>query len=145
MKTTLVILLMLFSSSLFAQLSLSSSLGFGAKINSRLDYSLFQTEATVNVNYQIEKITISSKTLSAISDSTTDFFSGLQLAYDIWSKDKKTISLGAEALIGMAGKKLFGGDLKYRNEEFNLEFSVAQEYLNKELWLNLSVGVPIIK
>lgn len=126
-----------------AQFSLSTAIGYGMKINSHYDYSLYQTAVTLDPQYTIDKVTIYTEGLSVISDSSTKLFSGLKVDYAFWnikSEANKKLSANVHALLGEAGTKLFGGGINYTVDNVYVGFDASQEYLNKELWLNLSVG-----
>lgn len=141
----LILAIILFAgfSTLQAQFSLSSSVGFGAKINSQYDYSLYQTSITLDPQYTIDKVTIYTEGLSVISDSSTKLFTGLKVDYAFWDwkgESNKKLSANVHALLGEAGSKLLGGGINYTVGNIYVGLDASQEYLNKELWLNLSVG-----
>jgi len=143
MRKVIIAILFLISTSAFAQFSLSTAVGFGAKINSQYDYSLYQTSITLDPQYTIDKVTIYTEGLSVISDSSTKLFTGLKVDYAFWDwkgESNKKLSANVHALIGEAGSKLFGGGINYTVGNIYVGFDASQEYLNKELWLNLSVG-----
>jgi len=147
MKGLLFVLLLtvLTVSTSTAQFQISGTVGYGAKINKKLDYSLFQSTVTSSLQQKIDKFSIIAQGMSIISDSTTDFYGGLKLSYDFWAKKNKSLSITAHGLIGEEGKKLSGLGLIYTVDKMSLNADVSQEYKNKELFLNLGIGYAFLQ
>ena len=59
----------LISTSAFAQFNLSSGIGYGIQVNSKFDYTLFQTTVSVEPQFQFDKFSLVSQSLAMISDS----------------------------------------------------------------------------
>lgn len=128
-----------------AQLQLSGTVGYGAKINKNLDYSLYQSTVTSNLQQKIDRFSIIAQGMTINSDSTIDFYGGLKLSYDFWAKKNKSLAITAHGLIGEEGKKLSGLGLIYTVDRVSLNADVSQEYKNKELFINLGIGYAFLQ
>ena len=140
MKNAILVILLFISSISFAQFDLSSSVGFGIEINKQLDYQLFQTTVTIEPQYKIDKITLSSQSEAMQNDSNTLFYTGLKAGYEFWNKENKSLQVTGHALIGTEGRKKLGGGLTYVVDNISLNLDLSQEYKAKTFVGILSVG-----
>ena len=140
MKNAILVILLFISSISFAQFDLSSSVGFGIEINKQLDYQLFQTTVTIEPQYKIDKITLSSQSEAMQNDSNTLFFSGLKVGYQFWQQREKSLQVTGHALLGTEGRKKLGGGLTYVVDNISLNLDLSQEYKAKTFVGILSVG-----
>ena len=140
MKKAILLVLLFLSTSAFAQFDLSSSVGFGIEVNNKLDYQLFQTTVTIEPQYRIDKITLSSQSEAMQNDSNTLFYSGLKVGYEFWNKENKSLQVTGHALIGTEGRKKLGGGLTYVVDNISLNLDLSQEYKAKTFVGILSVG-----
>lgn len=141
MRKVLVIVFMLCSLSGYSQFNLGGSVGYGIKINDRLDYDLFQSSIALEPGYNIGRFQMQGIALAINNDSLTDIYSGFSLGYRVWDSGNQGIDISAHGLIGTEGRRLYGGGITYSYENLNLKLSGSQEYREKELWINLGVGM----
>ena len=140
MKKAILLVLFFLSTSAFAQFDLSSSVGFGIEVNNKLDYQLFQTTVSVEPQYRIDKITLSSQSEAMQNDSNTLFFTGLKAGYEFWQHERKSLQFTLHGLIGTEGRKKLGGGLVYSVDNISLNLDLSQEYKTKTFIGILSVG-----
>lgn len=145
MKKALLLVLFFITSSAFAQFNLSSSVGFGIEVNSKLDYQLFQTTVAIQPQFTIDKITLSSQSEAMQNDSNTLFFTGLKVGYKVWELKGKSLQLTAHGLLGTEGRKKLGGGLVYSVDNISLNLDLSQEYKAKTFVGILSVGYLLTK
>lgn len=145
MKTALTVIFLFISSLSFAQFNLSSSVGFGIEVNSKLDYQLFQTTVAIQPQFTIDKITLSSQSEAMQNDSNTLFFTGLKAGYEFWREKNKSLQFTVHGLLGTEGRKKLGGGLVYTVGDVSLNLDLSQEYKAKTFIGILSVGYVLTK
>lgn len=145
MKNAILVILLFISSVSFGQFNLSSAVGFGIEVNSKLEYDLFQSTVTVEPGFQIDKFSIGSQSIALRSDSATKFFTGIKAGYNFWNEKNKSLSISLHGLLGTAGNKLIGGGLSYKVDDISLNADFSQEYLHKTFIGVLSVGYLLTK
>lgn len=93
----------------------------------------------------IDKFQFSAVVLAVTSDGRTDYFAGNAVGYKFYEKKDKTwnLQLSGSALFGTNERKLYGGGLILEKGDFYLSANVRQEYENKELWFDGSLGVKL--
>lgn len=147
MKKIFLVLVMLFVTTMsYAQFDMTSSLGFGAEVNSKLDYTLYQASASVTLQQRFDELTIGEQTTSLFNDSVTTFLTGLVVGYDVYRFDtNKVLSVNASSLYSSEGDMFYGGGVKFRNK--NVEFSLSgyQNYDKKTFVGVGSVGWYLLR
>ena len=142
---TLIFLLVFLPSICFGQFSLTSSIGYGINVNSKGDYTLFQSSVTITPQWTIDKIVIGAVSNAVVTDSTTTLFNGIQLSYPVWIEKEKSITIAGHSLLGFEGDMLNGGSISYNVGDVGLDAVLSQEYNRKEFWGVLNLRYTIIK
>ena len=142
MRKVIIAILVMLSSSAFAQFNLSSGIGYGIQVNSKLDYTLFQTTVSVEPQFQFDKFSLVSQSLAMISDSASNFYTGLKAGYRVWQNinEDEQFTVSGHALLGSEGRKLLGGGVAYKIENIELNIDCSQEYLSKSFISVLSLN-----
>ena len=139
-----ILLTLAISNISYSQFRMTTSVGYGLKVNSRYDFELFQSSISVTPQYDIDKINVSA-VIMAVNDSTAELFTGIKGGYQVWSEDTKRLVISASALKGFEGKTLFGGGVSYTVDNTFVSADAYQENENKEFWAMLSAGVYILR
>lgn len=144
MKLILTAIFFFLAANAFSQFSLSSSVGYGVKVNSEFEYEIFQSSIQVTPQYQIDKFNIAIVGLS-INDSSANVYGGLKTGYSVWKKDNKQLALSLSALQGTEGKTLLGGGLSYEVDNTFISADFYNENKFKNFIANLSFGIYILR
>lgn len=142
---TLIFTILLFTNVSIAQFNLSTSVGYGISINSKAEYTLFQSVINVSPNYQFDKWQIGASSIAVNSDSNTTMFNGAYVSYQAYKfNEQKNITLSGHYLLGFEGDYLLGGAAAYNIDNFGFDISFSQEYLRRELWIIAGIRYNII-
>lgn len=146
LKFILFISLLITASSLQAQdFSLRTLLGYGIEVNSRLDYTVYQSSVTVEPRLRIDNIEFSSINTSLQSDSSVSYWTGLQVGYFPWQQKDKAVEVLMQGLISNGDKKLLGVGIEYTTKEIILKVTAAKEFKNNTAVFMGCIGIPILK
>jgi hypothetical protein len=148
MKTLIFVFLLLLSTNSFAQLQMPVSTGAGIAVDNGFNINYFQSSVTVDAMYKIDKLSIGSESITLISDSSTQFQTGVKFGFETWKSEDETKSLDVttHALADLSGGKPIGVGVQYRTD--NVQLSIDYSYVfsaTPQNMLMFNVGYLFLK
>lgn len=145
MKTLIIAILLFISVNCYSQFNIATLFGQGIKINSGMDFTMYQTTVNVMPTYSFGKFSLSEINSSVITDSTTEFFIGFAPAYEVYRKENNSFGISAIGMLGDAGKSALGGGLNFSNQKISLGLQYLYESKLRENWVQAVLGVTIYR
>lgn len=146
MKTLLLAILLLISTSAFSQFQTPLSYGGGIQISNGLDLNYYQSTVTLDIQYKFDKFTVASENQTYIIDTLTQFITGVKVGYEVktW-EDNKSLSVTGHALADMFGGKPMGVGVQYNTDavQLSVDYSYVSKYAQNRVGFN--IGYLIIK
>lgn len=146
MKTIIIAILMLIVvSEARSQFGLTTSAGYGISVNSKLEYSLFQSVITVTPRYQFGDLIVGGQSNAVKSDSNTTMFNGATAFWKAYKFDpERSVSVSGHYLIGFEGDFVWGGGVSYDSGPVGFDVTFSQEYNRREFWCVAGVRYALI-
>lgn len=146
MKTLLLAILLLISTTAFSQFQTPLSYGGGIQISNGLDLNYYQSTVTLDIQYKFDKFTVASENQTYIIDTLTQFITGIKVGYEVktW-EDNKSLSITGHALADMFGGKPLGVGIQYNTDavQLSVDYSYVSKYAQNRIGFN--IGYLIIK
>ena len=146
MKTLLLAILLLISTTAFSQFQTPLSYEGGIQISNGLDINYYQSTVTLDIQYKFDKFTVASENQTYIIDTLTQFITGIKVGYEVktW-EDNKSLSITGHALADMFGGKPLGVGIQYNTDavQLSVDYSYVSKYAQNRIGFN--IGYLIIK
>lgn len=138
-------MLLIAATSLQAQdFSLRTLFGGGIKIDSKLNYTIYQSSVTIEPRFKINNIELSSINTSLMNDSSVSYWTGLQVGYFLWQQKDKTIEVLIQGQISMNNEQSLGIGVEYITEKIIFKVTGAKQLKSPSAIFMAFIGIPIL-